>query len=130
MVVLKVPLALASLARRGFVMQDGTAAGRATTREPCMDRHFSRDPLISSNASAVPMVQVMSFPGSEADTELPGAKDQDGKDGKEIAPGGSVFAVLQAYATHVFAPTVRAYAAARGGDDKASVLTRVSPFQC
>lgn len=65
-------------------------------------------------------VQVMSFPGSDADaTTATAGAGQAGEDEGTIAPGGSVFAVLQAYATHVFAPTVRAYAAARGGDEKA-----------
>lgn len=64
----------------------------------------------------------MSFPGSEADAAA-GLGAGDGKAGEEIASSGSVFAVLQAYATHVFAPVVRGHAAARGGDDKASVLS-------
>lgn len=62
----------------------------------------------------------MSFPGGDSRAETSGAEEEGGKTGEEIAPSGSVFAVLQAYATHVFAPAVRAYAAARGGDDKAS----------
>lgn len=63
---------------------------------------------------------MMSFPGSDAArAEAPGAEGAGGKaEEEEVAPTGSVFAVLQAYATHVFAPTVRAYAATRGGDDK------------
>lgn len=60
----------------------------------------------------------MSFPGSDAAAEAPGT-EKSGKAEEEVATSGSVFAVLQAYATHVFSPTVRAYAAARGGDDKA-----------
>ena len=64
------------------------------------------------------VVQLMSFPGSDAQADAPGAEGEDGKAEEEVAPIGSVFAVLQAYATHVFAPTVRAYAASRGGDDK------------
>lgn len=66
-------------------------------------------------------LQMMSFPGVEAHGGTTGAEKESGKAENEIAPSGSVFAVLQAYATHVFAPTVRAYAAARGGDDKASM---------
>lgn len=67
----------------------------------------------------VVVVQLMSFPGSDAQADAPGAEDEGGKaEEEEVAPIGSVFAVLQAYATHVFAPTVRAYAASRGGDDK------------
>lgn len=64
------------------------------------------------------VMQMMSFPGSDAQADAPGAEGEDGKAEEEVAPIGSVFAVLQAYATHVFAPTVRAYAASRGGDDK------------
>lgn len=65
------------------------------------------------------VLQLMSFPGSDAQADAPGAEGEGGKTGEEdVAPIGSVFAVLQAYATHVFAPTVRAYAASRGGDDK------------
>lgn len=64
----------------------------------------------------------MSFPGGDSRAETSGAEEEGGKTGEEIAPSGSVFAVLQAYATHVFAPAVRAYAAARGGDDKASSI--------
>lgn len=64
----------------------------------------------------------MSFPGGDSRADTSGAEEEGGKTGEEIAPSGSVFAVLQAYATHVFAPAVRAYAAARGGDDKASAL--------
>lgn len=59
----------------------------------------------------------MSFPGNDAEAEAAGAEGEGGKTDERIAPSGSVFAVLQAYATHVFAPTVRAYAATRGGDD-------------
>ena len=63
--------------------------------------------------------QVMSFPGSDAESPIKGAQEEDSK---EMAASGSVFAVLQAYATYVFAPAVRAYAAARGGDEKASSI--------
>ncbi|CAM9412731.1 unnamed protein product, partial [Ectocarpus sp. 12 AP-2014] len=76
-------------------------------------------------------LQLMSFPGSDALAEPSGPKGGGGGGGKAeegMSPSGSVFSVLQAYATHVFAPTVRAYAAARGGDDKldsgVSVLQR------
>ncbi|CAN0536751.1 unnamed protein product, partial [Ectocarpus sp. 12 AP-2014] len=76
-------------------------------------------------------LQLMSFPGSDAPAEASGPKGGGGGGGKAeegMPPSGSVFSVLQAYATHVFAPTVRAYAAARGGDDKldsgVSVLQR------
>lgn len=65
-------------------------------------------------------MQVMSFPGSDADATTAASEEDEGT----VAPGGSVFAVLQAYATHVFAPAVRAYAAARGGDEKASMPLR------
>lgn len=62
----------------------------------------------------------MSFPGNDTQAEAAAATagGQGGKTDDGIALSGSVFAVLQAYATHVFAPTVRAYAATRGGDDK------------
>lgn len=61
----------------------------------------------------------MSFPGSDADASTSASGDEEEGNTKEsVAPGGSVFAVLQAYASHVFAPIVRAYAASRGGDEK------------
>ena len=66
----------------------------------------------------VMVVQLMSFPGSDGRADAARAEGEDGKIEEEVAPIGSVFAVLQAYATHVFAATVRAYAASRGGDDK------------
>lgn len=78
--------------------------------------------MIAMSCCVVCHLQLMSFPGSDAaQAEAPGAKGGGGgKVEEEVAPIGSVFAVLQAYATHVFAPTVRAYAATRGGDDKVS----------
>lgn len=81
--------------------------------------------IVQFSHSRVHRLQLMSFPGTDAQAEpaTPGAAGVGGaKAGEEsIAPSGSVFAVLQAYATHVFAPTVRAYAATRGGDDKVRV---------
>lgn len=62
--------------------------------------------------------QVMSFPGSDIDASTSASGDEDGNPEDSMAPGGSVFAVLQAYTTHAIAPVVRAYAAARGGDEK------------
>lgn len=75
-------------------------------------RKYARDDASTGVA------QLMSFPGSDAQADAPGAEGEGVKAEEEVAPIGSVFAVLQAYATHVFAPTVRAYAASRGGDDK------------
>lgn len=60
---------------------------------------------------------MMSFPGSDVEAGTSGSEEEN-EGGESMAPGGSVFAVLQAYATNVFAPVVRAYAAARGGDEK------------
>lgn len=72
-------------------------------------------------------MQLMSFPGSDAQADAQGAEGEGGKAEEEeaAAPIGSVFAVLQAYATHVFAPTVRAYAASRGGDEKVTEKYRL-----
>lgn len=94
-----------------------------TTWWPCaLVRTPHSWPSLSATCARRCALQIISFPGSDADADTAGAGKEEGKTEKEMAPSGSVFAVLQAYATHVFAPVVRAYAAARGGDDKASLL--------
>ena len=62
----------------------------------------------------------MSFPGSDAESTRAAAQEEDVKAAEEMAASGSVFSVLQAFTTHVFAPAVRAYIAVRGGGEKAS----------
>ncbi|CAM9128550.1 unnamed protein product [Discosporangium mesarthrocarpum] len=73
-------------------------------------------------------MSVMTFPGVVVD-EGPASGGSGARGGKgEFTPknnspspstsSSSVFAVLQAYVTHAFAPAVRAYSSTTGGDDK------------